>query len=307
MNDAPESYRPRRAARRRRVDVRGLSLSLTEWGGAAGAVAATPADAAPLVLLHGWQDAGASFQFLVDAFGRERSCVALDWRGFGESDRDPGGYWFPDYLADLDALLDVLSPATPVCLLGHSLGGHVASLYAGLRPERVRCLVNLEGFGLPRAAALDAPSRLLRWLDEVRGAGRPRGYGSFAELAAVIRRRHPRVPPSHAAFLATAWGTLDGDGRVRLLADPRHQWINPAPLRREDVEACWRRIVAPTLLLHGDRSEYLERLGADATEPALRAAFPGAAIACVAGAGHMLHAEQPARVAALAEPFLDAH
>ena len=58
--------------------------------------------------------------------------LAPDWRGFGRS-AAPGvdSYWFPDYVADLDALLDRISPDAPVDLVGHSMGGNVVMSYAG--------------------------------------------------------------------------------------------------------------------------------------------------------------------------------
>ena len=90
-----------------------------------------------LVLVHGWGDTGETYQFLVDRC-RRRTCVAIDMRGFGRTQRPDDGYWFPDYLADLDALLDVLAPDAPVDLVGHSMGGNIALLYAGVRPHRVR-------------------------------------------------------------------------------------------------------------------------------------------------------------------------
>ena len=49
-------------------------------------------------------------------------------------------------------VLDLLSPQAPAPLVGHSMGGNIACSYAGIRPERVRCVVNLEGFGLARTA-----------------------------------------------------------------------------------------------------------------------------------------------------------
>ncbi len=293
------AYRPRRPPRQWNLRLRGLEAHLWQWGGSS---AAQP----PVVLLHGWLDSGASFQFIADACADRRALLALDWRGYGGSERPAQGYWFPDYLADLDALLDHLAPSTPVALVGHSMGGNLASLYAGLRPERVRALVNMEGFGLPRTAPRDAPARLRRWLDEARRAAPEREYESLAQLEAAIRVHHPRVAPERAAFLAGAWGKLDADGRVRLRSDPRHRWVNPVNYKREDAEACWRLIEAPTLLVAGGDSDYLRRLGADGAETALRSTFPRASFACIEGAGHMLHVEQPQRVARLLEDFLDA-
>src|SRR5690606_8764498 len=103
----------------------------------------------PVVLLHGYMDAGATWQFLVDHLPESWSCVAPDWRGFGGTEWAAGGYWFPDYFADLDALLDVLVPGGRACVIGHSMGANVAMMYAGIRPQRLAWLANLEGFGLP--------------------------------------------------------------------------------------------------------------------------------------------------------------
>jgi pimeloyl-ACP methyl ester carboxylesterase len=94
---------------------------------------------------------------------------------------------------------------------------------------------------------------------------------------------------------------------VRLAADPRHHWVNPIIYKREDAEATWREIRAPLLMMLGEESDYLKRLGADGTLEGLRAAFPGVEIASIAGAGHMLHIERPQAVAPLVEDFLEAH
>ena len=139
------------------------SRSLQPWlqNGLCASATGLPQPGQPLlVMVHGFMDVGASFQFVVDAMAAAgdgaRCVVAPDWRGFGRSEA-PGAtdaYWFADYLGDLDALLDALSPDAPVDLLGHSMGGNVAMAYAGVRPGRVRRLVNLEGFGLPHLPAV---------------------------------------------------------------------------------------------------------------------------------------------------------
>jgi pimeloyl-ACP methyl ester carboxylesterase len=83
--------------------------------------------------------------------------------------------------------------------------------------------------------------------------------------------------------------------------------VNPVLYRREEAEACWRELRAPLLMLVGELSDSLPKLGADGTESAFRAIFPHIEIARVAGAGHMLHIEQPEFVAERVESFLDAH
>lgn len=260
-----------------------------------------------MVLLHGWQDTGDTFQFMVDAFARDWPLAALDWRGFGRSEWPQEGYWFPDYLADLDALLDRLSPGTPARLVGHSMGGNIASLYAGVRAERVRCVVNLEGFGLPRTSPQQAPARMRKWLDELKSTPPLKTYDSFEQLAAIIRSRYPRLSVARAEFVAAAWAELQASGRVRLLGDARHRRVNPVLYKREDAEACWREIRAPILLISGEESGHLSKLGTDGSPAAFRAIMPGVEFAQVPGAGHMLHVERPELVAPLVEAFLGAH
>jgi pimeloyl-ACP methyl ester carboxylesterase len=291
-------YRVLRTPRHETLRVRGLNLHLTRWG-------PQPTDsAAPVFLLHGWADTGDTFQFMVDAFRGDWPLVALDWRGFGRSEWAQEGYWFPDYLADLDALLEQLSPRMPASLVGHSMGGNIASLYAGLRPERVRCVVNLEGFGLPRTRPDQAPVQLRKWLDQVKTAPAPKDYESFEQLASIIQFRYPRFSAAQSTFVAQAWGTLEADGRVRLLGDARHRWVNPVLYRREEAEACWREIRAPMLMLLGEQSEYLLSLGVDGADNEFRAVMAGIEIIRIADAGHMLHIERPDLVAPLVENFL---
>lgn len=275
-------------------------MQLTRWGPA-------PESGPPVVLLHGWQDTADTFQFMVDAFAKDWPLVALDWRGFGGSEWSGDGYWFPDYIADLEGLLDALSPGAPVQLVGHSMGGNVASLYAGLRPERVRCVVNLEGFGMERTSSDQAPAQMRKWLDQVKVEPASKDYASFEQLASVVGLRYPRFSPAQADFIARAWGRAGPDGRVSLLGDARHRRINPLVYKRGDAEHIWGGIKAPMLLLIGGESEYLQRLGADGTEDGLRASFPGVEIAPVPGGGHMLHIERAELVATRVEQFLSTH
>jgi pimeloyl-ACP methyl ester carboxylesterase len=289
------SYQARRTPRDQTHIIRGLRHHLTCWG---------PQSDSPWVLLHGWADAGATFQFVVDCFSKEHSCVALDWRGFGRSEWDPVGYWFPDYIADLDAFLDLVSPGRPVKLIGHSMGGNIAGLYAGIRPERVASFVNLEGFGMSRTLPAHAPHRYREWLGQLRSAPEFSSYASFAEFASVLMRRNPRLLRDRAELIARSWGREDDNGPIRLRSDPRHKLVNPVLYRRDEAEACWHRVSAPVLFLLGEHTELRAALGADGSDAALQAMFPHARLATIAGAGHMLHHEQPEAVARAIEEFL---
>jgi pimeloyl-ACP methyl ester carboxylesterase len=299
--DSVTAYQVLREPRHETVRVRGLDMHLTRWG-------PEPSESAlPVFLLHGWLDSGETFQFMVDALERDWPLVALDWRGFGRSEWPQQGYWFPDYLGDLDAVLDLLSPATPARIVGHSMGGNIACSYAGIRPERVRCIVNLEGFGLARTSPEQAPARLRKWLDQLKTPSARKEYASFEELAGIIRFRYPRFSAAQAAFVARTWGKLDSDGQVRLAGDPRHHWVNPVLYKREDTEACWRELRAPLLMLMGEESDILAKLGDDGALSAFHAIFPTMEIARIPGAGHMLHIERPELVAPQVESFLASH
>lgn len=283
-----------RACSAHSIVLRGLRFHLYRWQGAG----------PPLILLHGWGDSGATYQFLVDHLRPDRNCLALDMRGFGRSEWPQEGYWFPNYLADLEALLEQISPDEPVDLVGHSMGGNVAMLYAGIRPERVRRVVNLEGFGLPRSDPKQAPRRYREWLDEVRAG--PQTYAeheSFARFEELLRKRNPLTPPERIAFIARAWARETSSGRVVPRADPRHKWVNAILYRREEAESCWRNISAPVLLIRGDRSE-AARMGAAQEFAEFVATLRDVHVETIAGAGHMLHHEQPDKVAQHIEQFL---
>jgi pimeloyl-ACP methyl ester carboxylesterase len=299
--EATEAYRSRREARHESVLLRGLEIHLRRWG-----PTPTP-ERPPLYCLHGWMDTGDTFQYLADEMRGDRPLVALDWRGFGRSAWAQEGYAFSDYVADLDALLQLYSPDEPAMLLGHSMGGNVACIYAGVRPGRVRCVVTLEGFGMAATQPAQAPERLRQWLDELRTTPAFNDYASFAQLATVIRRRHPRIDPARALHLAGLWAYEDESGCVRLRGDARHKRVFPMPYRRDESEAIWRGIRAPLFALAGAESSYLAQLGAAASVQDFLRCVPGSTLRTIEGAGHLLHLEQPALVAALIEEFLDSH
>jgi pimeloyl-ACP methyl ester carboxylesterase len=283
-------------SRSRFLDVRKLRCHLREWG---------EPGAPRLVLLHGWMDVSASFQFVVDAFERDWHVVAPDWRGFGLSDPGPGDcYWFPDYLADLDAILDAVSPEAPADLVGHSMGGNVALLYAGARPSRVRSLVNLEGFGLKDSAPELAPIRYARWLDALKSPPSARRYASVGQVAERLRQNNPRLDAARAGFLAGHWSRPAAGGGVEIAGDTAHKIVNPVLYRWAEVAACWAAITCPVLWVEATDTDAHRWAGTSEDIARRVEVLRSAEVVRVADAGHMVHHDQPRAVARLIEEFV---
>jgi len=280
------------------VPVRGLRYHCRCWG---------EADAPMLFMLHGWMDVSVSFQFLVDCLRGDWRVIAPDWRGFGLTEWTRGGtYWFPDYFADLDALLRHFQPAAPATIVGHSMGGNVAAMYAGIRPERVAKLIDLEGLGLAGTDPEKAPGRYARWLEEL--AGEPPGfrdYDNFEALAERLRGNNARLTRERSLFLAKHWGRAKPDGRVELASDPAHKLVNPVLYRIEEAMACWRKVAAPVLWVEGAESKATEFLKVSSVDLAERKrCFKQLTERVIPDAGHMVHHDQPERLAEVIEEFL---
>jgi pimeloyl-ACP methyl ester carboxylesterase len=268
---------------------------------------------APMVfLLHGWMDVSASFQFLVDAWqvrgGAPVQFVAPDWRGFGESTWLGRPYWFPDYLVDLDRLLAHYSPEAPATLVGHSMGGIVACLYAGTRPERIHRLATLEGIGITATAPEAAPDRYGRWLDEAGRAPRMHRYADRGTFATKLAAEHASLTAQQLAHLAVHLGrevdTADGP-RIVHAGDPWHKLVNPVLYRIQEAEACWRRITSPVLHVRGEDEAWLLRLLGSREELLRReACFANLRSQVLPGAGHMLHWQAPEALAGVLADFL---
>ena len=300
-----QMYQVKKTFRSEFVALRHLNYHVQVWGDPA-------PDKTPLVLLHGWMDVGASYQFVVDALLHDHYVIAPDWRGFGLT--DSGGtdsFWFPDYLADLDFLLDHYAPNTQVNLVGHSMGGNVAMLYAGVRPQRIRRLINLEGFGMPATQPDEAPGRFSKWMDEIKtlhqGEMNLKGYDSAAGVAQRLIKTNPRLGQDKANWLATHWAHETADGKWRILGEPAHKIINAQLYRLDEVLAIYRCISMPVLMVEASDdsmaawwkgkftlAQHHERLQV----------VPQVEIAHIENAGHMLHHDQPEVLAGLIERFL---
>lgn len=286
-----------KTSRYRYAEVRGLRYHLTEWG---------EPDAPKIFMLHGWTDVGATFQFLVDALQREWHVIAPDWRGFGRTRAGGDCFWFPDYLADLDVLAGQCAPGETLRLVGHSMGGNVACLYAGVRPNRVSHVVAIDAFGLADRPPEEAPGRYEKWLDEL---SRPVVYADFASfdaLAIRLRSENPRLDEGRARFLAQALAVGEDGGRIVRLAEPAHRRVNPVLYRRAEAMACWRRATATVMWIVPEMPELRRRMGVDdAAYADAKACFRNFRELTVSDAGHNLHHDRPEVLAAAIEAFLD--
>ncbi|NDP38916.1 MAG: alpha/beta hydrolase [Rhodoferax sp.] len=298
-------YQVKRISHSEFVPIRNLQYHVRVWG-------EPSPDKTPLVIVHGWMDVAASYQFVVDALSHDHYVIAPDWRGYGLT---PSGgvdnFWFPDYLADLDFLLDHYAPHSQVNLVGHSMGGNVAMLYAGVRPQRIRRLVNLEGFGMPATTPDEAPGRYAHWMDDLkklhRGEMALKAYDTVGGVARRLMKTNPRLGADKANWLAQHWARQDAQGKWAILGDPAHKVSHAQLYRVEEVQAIYARISMPVLMVEASDdsmgqwwkgkftlAEHHERLRV----------VPQLEIARIEDAGHMLHHDQPQQLAELIERFL---
>ncbi len=300
-----QMYQVKRISRSEFIPIRNLTYHVQLWG-------EPSPDKTPLVMVHGWMDVAASYQFVVDALSHDHYVIAPDWRGYGKT--GSGGadnFWFPDYLADLDFLLDHYARDTQANLVGHSMGGNVVMHYAGIRPERIRRLINLEGFGMPATQADEAPARFAKWMDELKklhqGELDLNAYDSADGVARRLMKTNPRLGFDKANWLARHWAHENVQGQWKILGEPAHKIVNAQLYRVEEVMALYKRINMPTLAVEASDSslamwwkgkytlaEYHERLKA----------LPLVEIALIDEAGHMMHHDQPEVLAALIERFI---
>jgi pimeloyl-ACP methyl ester carboxylesterase len=298
-------YQVKRPCRSEFVPIRHLDYHVQVWG--------EPGPGkTPLVMVHGWMDVAASYQFVVDAFAQDHYIIAPDWRGYGRT-KAPGidNFWFPDYLADLDFLLDHYAPGQPVNLVGHSMGGNVVMLYGGVRPDRIRRLVNLEGFGMPATIPAQAPGRFASWMDELKklhaGEMDLKAYDSADGVARRLMKTNPRLGQDKADWLARHWAAENAEGQWAILGDAAHKVSNAQLYRVEEVLEIYKRLSMPVLAVEAsDNSlemwwkgkftlaQYHERLQM----------VPHVEIARIEDAGHMMHHDQPEVLAALIERFI---
>ena len=235
----------------------------------------------PLLFLHGWPDSWFSFSRVLPLLTPRYRALAPDQRGFGDSERPPAPYAIDDLAADAVGFLDALA-IERATVVGHSFGSFVARRLAEVYPQRASRLVLIDsGFSPANDALREVQASLATLRDPV--------SLEFARRFQASTVYAPVPPEFFEEILAES---------VKL----------PAPLWRAALSGLLafddlgdlRRIVAPTLILWGDRDALFPREDQDR----LAAAIPGARLRVYAETGHCPNWEIPAEVAADLDAFI---
>lgn len=211
-----------------------------------------PPDGIPVLALHGWLDNAASFDPLAPWLAGVR-LVALDLPGHGRSDHRPPGYayHFVDYADDVLDAADALG-WDRFSLLGHSLGGAVATLVAAARPARVERLALIEALGPLSEEPGALPARLARAIQRTAPeSGRAASRYARLEDAVAARQRAGDLDADSARLLVERASEVTPDG-VRWRSDPRLRRPTAYRFTEEQVLAVLDAIRAPTRVVIAD-------------------------------------------------------
>lgn len=294
----------------RKVVVGGLEHHVLEWDSPKKTTDSSAngdsndAASATVLMLHGFMDVGASWELVAPALSAVGLRVlAPDLRGFGDAPRVGAGssYVFADYIVDVAALVDALAPSGTLFVVGHSMGGVVATLYAGTFPDRVQKLVTLEGLGPPDNEFASAPDRMRDYVEGMRKHGRTaeRSLTSLDEAVRRLAMNHPNVAESVLRARAPSLVNVLPDGRVTWRFDPLHRLRSPFPFYSGAFRAFASRITCPVLAISGGPTGYHP-----ADEPDRLAAFRDLRVKELPEAGHMMHWTQPEPLTSLLVDFL---
>ncbi len=281
------------------LDRDGRGLAARRYGGHS---RRTGSHGLRVLALHGWLDNAMSFAPLAECLP-ELDLVALDLPGHGHSAHRPARSWYHyvDYLDDALAALDALGWERCM-LLGHSLGGAVASVLAAARPEKVERLLLIEALGPLGAKPGTAVASLRIGLDERATAG-DKQLRVFREISdAVAARMRANGLSERAAGLLVKRSLMAVDGGYMWRSDPRLKIASPLRIQEAAIREWLAAIECPTLLI-----------AADPSQPYFDVALRRERMACVRDlrevvlpGNHHLHLENPAPVAAAIREFLSA-
>jgi pimeloyl-ACP methyl ester carboxylesterase len=274
------------------IEANGLSHHVLEWGSPHGP---------PVLLVHGYMDAAATWDRVARGLAeRGFHVIAPDMRGFGEGPRAPRGsyYHFADYVGDVAAIVEALCPNDPIALVGHSMGGTVATLYAGTFPGRVSRFANLEGLGPPDNGFESGPIRMRRWIEDLRKLKVPAPM-TLDEARRRLANGHPQLAPETIAELVPHLVRDTPEGLVWRV-DPLHRTTSPVPFFANLFIEFAKGVTCPVLYVSGGN------LGYRVPDADRRlSAFARVEQVALDDAGHMMHWTQPAKLASALATFFE--
>ena len=262
-----------------------LRLHYVDWGNR---------DAPPLILQHGGRDHCRSWDWVAEELRHDWHVIAPDLRGHGDSQWSPEGHYGMDaFVYDFTQLVQTLGHEQ-VTIVAHSLGGNVATRFAGLYPDKVRKLVNIEGLGPSPELRLQIEGkrraeRIREWIEGKRkAAGRaPRRYGSIEAAYARMKEENAFLSDEQARHLTIHGASLNEDGSWSWKFDNYLNVWSATDIAYGEQEELWRAIACPILFLYGANS-----FASNPEKDGRMANFRDSRIIEYDNAGHWLHHDQ---------------
>jgi pimeloyl-ACP methyl ester carboxylesterase len=280
-------------AREITIDLPHITLAAKTWG---------DESLPPLLALHGWLDNAGSFDRLAPLLCAHFHIVAMDFPGHGRSQWRPAGAWYHyvDYVSDVIDAIRALG-WKKLSLLGHSLGGTVACVFAACRSDVVDRLMLIEALGPISGDTAQMLAQLRRGMDQ-RESFEEKSLRVFAhQIEAVDARRKANSLSHDAAVPIVSRGLKPVDAGFTWSSDPRLTLATPVRLNEEQILAMLSGIQAKTLLvLAQPEAPYLSR----ETMQRRIDQVAGIQVHRISG-GHHLHLEDAAPIAALIERFIE--
>ncbi|MEO6885841.1 MAG: alpha/beta hydrolase [Jatrophihabitantaceae bacterium] len=266
------------------LTTNGATIAYTDTG----APAAVP-DAPTIVFGHGLLFSGWMFSAQIAALQDNYRCVAIDWRGQGDSPVAAGGYDMDTLTADVRGLIEHLAVG-PVHYVGLSMGGFVGLRLAARHPELVRSLVLLDTSADAEDPSAARQDKLLSVIFRLFGIG-PVRKPVLKLMFGPSFRLDPRSPQLIDDWLARLARCDRGAIRHAVLG----------VVDRNSVLAELGAIAAPTLVAVGEH---------DVPTPVARAraivaTIAGSRLEIIPDSGHSSSIEQPEKVTTLIRDFLE--
>ena len=244
----------------------------------------------PMLALHGWLDNAASFNLLAPLI-RDHYIVAIDFPGHGLSEYRAGEiFHYIDYCFEVMDVAEQLN-WDAFALLGHSLGGGIASMLAGTFPKRIKQLILIDALGPLTLPADAGPAQLHSAIERYQGRHQ-RNLPQYDTLEEAAQARANKGLSVDAARILTERGAYEKSGKFTWRSDPRLTLPSAFMFTEIQVHAFLKNIAAQTCLVRPkDGIQIPEDMWLSRTQ-----CVPEIEIFKVNG-GHHVHMEDPETVA----------